>query len=585
MLKDLHACLVAASLALGVLAPPSALAAPAVELDPDHAPQRLLASGEAFVDATGQRTVEAVAADPGLPWQPLGAGAIWPLSRGKALWVRFTVRTEANPVAERWYLEVPYPGLDEVALFAQDGNGGWVVSRAGDTLPVAEWPVPHRHPVLPLAMGAADTRTLYVRIENSHAFSAPLQFDTESNLSLAEQRATLLLGLYFGLVALTALLSLVIAVTLRDRAFALFAATVLALGLTQAGMTGISGMHLWPHSPWWSDVAVFVWPVLAAGLMCAFAAAVIALKERARWAHRVLNGLAALSLPLVAVLLAADPSLRYRLMMPYVAACIPVLAALLVWALARGDRYAGWMLAGFLPVAVGAALPLARTAGLIPASFWTMHAMQIALAIQLPVLLVMLLHRSQQRRDYARRIQGLDRIDPATGLINAAVFRERLVRLIARSVRFKYRSAILMVDITNLDQIRRDFDRRAMEELPLRVAGRLLGAAREIDSVARLAEQRFGLLLEGPLRAEEVAEAAPRIVARCLMPFKDKPMSWAPQVRVAQGLIPKDGTDADHLIRQLEDLLEGAPADSRRAVFMVSKPNLPAPVPLTPSTY
>ena len=33
-------------------------------------------------------------------------------------------------------------------------------------------------------------------------------------------------------------------------------------------------------------------------------------------------------------------------------------------------------------------------------------------------------------------------------------------------------------------------------------------------------------------------EAAPRIVAHCLMPFKDRPLAWAARVRVAQALIP-----------------------------------------------
>ena len=42
------------------------------------------------------------------------------------------------------------------------------------------------------------------------------------------------------------------------------------------------------------------------------------------------------------------------------------------------------------------------------------------------------------------------------------------------------------------------------------------------------------LLLEGPLHADEVAEAGPRIVARCLMPFKGHPLEWSAQVRVAE---------------------------------------------------
>jgi GGDEF domain-containing protein len=147
---------------------------------------------------------------------------------------------------------------------------------------------------------------------------------------------------------------------------------------------------------------------------------------------------------------------------------------------------------------------------------------------------------------------------------------------VTRSQRLKFRSAMLLVDIGNIDQIRRQFDPDSARELTLRVAGRLLSVAREIDTVARLSEHRFGILLEGPLHADEVAEAGPRIVARCLMPFKGRPLEWSAHVRVAQALIPMDGSDPSQLIGRLEMLLASAPADSRRAVFMLSKSSMPA---------
>jgi hypothetical protein len=69
---------------------------------------------------------------------------------------------------------------------------------------------------------------------------------------------------------------------------------------------------------------------------------------------------------------------------------------------------------GAAPLAIGALFPLARTAGLLPIGFWTTHGMQIAIAIELPILLVVMVLRSQHRREHVRRIHGLDRIDPAT---------------------------------------------------------------------------------------------------------------------------------------------------------------------------
>ncbi|RYF41642.1 MAG: diguanylate cyclase [Comamonadaceae bacterium] len=556
---------VAALLVLAALAQPS-LARTVLELDAAHQPAMLQDWGDFWIDAGGAASVADLASDPAIAWQPTTQVSIYPLTAGNALWVRFTV--PPAPDTERWYLEIPYSGVNRATLYTADSAGQWIPQAAGDTLPVASWPVPSRHPLLPISVSAEEPRTYLLRVENPHSFSAPLQFVSEAYLSRSGQQTSLILGMYFGLAGLAVVLALLSAASLRDSTYAYYGLTVALMGLTQASLTGIAGLHLWPTLPWWNDAAPLVLPVLTMASLLWFFSAVVSLPERSRALHRLLAGLAALGVLVAAACALAEPALRYRLMVPYIVGTIGVGIATVIWAAWRGDRYGAWLLAGLAPVIAGAMFPLARTWGLIPVSFWTTHAMQIGIAIELPVVLVLLMLRSQQRREHNRRIQGMDRLDPATGLINAMVFTERLARMVARSQRLKHHSAVLLVDIVNIEQIRRDYDRRSAEELPLRVAGRLLSAAREIDSVARLSDFRFGMLIEGPLTAEDVAAAGPRVVARCLMPFKNKPLDWVAQVRIAQTQVPVGGdNDAGRLIERLEAVLAAAPAESKRAVF------------------
>lgn len=562
--------LAAAALSLCVaFAAVPALARTVLELDTQRQPVPLLDWGDAWLDVLGTAELVQVGSDP-LPWQPTSAATIHPLAPGAALWIRFTI--PPAPDAERWYLRVPYPGVNKVTLYIRDDAGLWTPQAAGDALAVADWPVPHRYPLLPVGVSAASPRSHLLRVENAPNFSAPLEFVSEGFVVRAEQRASLVLGMYFGLTSLACLLGLVGAVWLRDRAYSLFALSVALMGLTQASLTGIAGLHLWPHWPWWNDIAPQVLPVLGAAVALWFAAAIVSLRERSRRLHLLLLGASVLALPFAAAIMHVQPFHRVTLIVAYAVPVMLLTIGVVAWAASRGDRYAPWLLAATLPVIAGAAFPLARAAGLLPTSFWTTHSMQIGICIQLPMLLVLLAIRSQYRREHIRRVQGLERIDPATGLINAHVFQERLVRLINRSQRLKLRSAILLVEVVNIEEIRRDFGSDSVRELILRAAGRLLAGAREIDSVARLSHHRFGVLLEGPLKADEVAEAGPRIVARCLMPFKNRPLEWTARVRVAQGLIPMDGDDPAQLVGRLEMLLVTAPDDGKRAVFMLSRP-------------
>ncbi|GAB3666960.1 sensor domain-containing diguanylate cyclase [Ramlibacter alkalitolerans] len=538
--------------------------------DPARQPVMLQDSGEAWVDASGTKRVEDVAADAGIAWHATSDLKIYHLDGGQALWIRFTV--PPTPSTERWYLEVPYPGVDSVSLFVQNAAGAWTGRGAGDSLPLSAWPLPHRHPLLPIVVSPQEPRVHYVRVQNGTIFGAPMQFVSDNYIMRNEQGMALALGVYFGLVVLAVMLSLAGAITLKDHVYSLYALSAVLMALTQATITGLAGLHLWGEWPWWNDMAPQVLPVFAIASLQLFLAELVSLRERSRLLYRLLMTAGLLSLPLsIYLMLTPDVMDRLRMIAVYFVAETVAGLGVVVWSALRGDRYAPWLLVGAAPVAIGALFPVARAAGLIPVGFWTTHGMQLAIAAELPILLLVMVLRSQHRREHARRIQGLDRIDPSTGLINAAVFHERLVRLIARSQRLKFRSAMLLVDISNIDQIQRQFDPDSARELTLRVAGRLLSVAREIDTVARLSEHRFGVLLEGPLHADEVAEAGPRIVARCLMPFKGHPLEWSAQVRVAQALIPMDGSDPAQLIGRLELLLASAPADSRRAVFMLSR--------------
>jgi hypothetical protein len=74
------------------------------------------------------------------------------------------------------------------------------------------------------------------------------------------------------------------------------------------------------------------------------------------------------------------------------------------------------------------------------------------------------------------------------------------------------------------------------------------------------------MLVEGPLTPDEAAAAGSKVVARCLMPFKDRPVEWVAQVRVAQAMVP-NGMEGERLVERLDAVLASIPADSKRAVF------------------
>lgn len=542
-----------------------------LDLDTRSQPVLLQDWGDYWIDTTGRLTADEVARTATVPWQRTTADAIYPLKTGHVMWVRFSV--PPAPDAERWYLEVPLPTIDRASLYTLDGVGRWNEQRAGDQIAVATWPVPHRHPLLPIALSAEVPSQYLVQLENNHAVSAPLRFISEARLSNSEQKVSLILGIFFGLTGLAAVVSGLGALSLRDAAYAWFALSVVLLSLTQATITGIGGLHLWSHAPWWNDASTAVLPVLTVSVSLMFLANAVALPERSGRLHWLVVALFGVGLADAALLAVLHPGMRDALFVVSLLLLAACGVAIALWAWRRGDRFAPWLLLAYLPVLGSAGWILMRHFGLVPSSFLTQFGMQLGVAIHLPIVMVVLMLRSQHRRENIRRIQGLDRVDPATGLINGHVFAERLTRMIARSGRLKHDSAVMLIDLVNSDQIQRDFGRKAADDLPLRVAERLLSTTREIDSAARLSERRFGMLVEGPFTSEDAATLGPRIVARCLMPYKGLHVDCIAQVRVAYALVPHSGENAQAVLTLLEERLTLEPSNSRRAVFSLHDKN------------
>ena len=545
-----------------------------LDLDARSQPVSLGDWGDYVIDAKSDMTAEQVVTDASLQWTSTLTNAIYPLDGRKTLWIRFTV--PPAPDVHRWLLEIPYPAMDRASLYTENRAGQWNEQRTGDLTAVSRWPTPHRHPLMVVDFNAETPTRYLLRLENARSFSAPIQFVSAPYLLRSEQQISLFTGVYFGLALLGCVVGLAGVVLVRDRAYLYFGVCSAFIGLTLAAATGAAGLHLWPDSPDWADRSPVI---LATGLMVSFLllnATMVSLAQRSR-ARNALVWAVVLAGAVIAVALGlTNGDLRLKLLIPYTVVVVLLALAINLWAWRRGDRFGGWLLLSATPMAISAALAISRYLGWIPLSFATEQGIFGSMALQMPAMLVMLLLRSQDRRETFRRIQGIDRLDPATGLANNQVFVERMGRMMARSTRLHHFSAVMLIDITNSRQIQQDFGSEEAVQLPLRVAQRLLSTARDIDTAARLSEHRFGMLVEGPFSAEDAASLGPRIVARCLMPFGGLHIDCVAQVRVVYALVPREGSSADGLLAQLDACMEAASLHSKRAVFMLGDGPRPA---------
>lgn len=529
-------------------------------------PTEITDQAEYWVDPGGRASAEEVSTDPRIAWQPTRADTVYPLNDARALWIRFTVAP--RPGHTHWYIEIPFANLDRASLYSLGANGQWQARHAGDRLPVAEWAVPGRQPLLPLEPSEGEPTEHLLRIAHAYPTSAPMLLTEEHQLLVRERLVSMGLGLYLGLTLLASAMALAAAVWMRDPASALFVPPTLLLGLCATSFAGLNGWLLWPHHATWNDRSSFALPTLALASMVVFVSATTAFRVRAPHLRMLPAALVSGALALVAVM----PLLSDRTVPLATAATCAVLLvaciALPAWAWWRGgDRHAVGLLVGMLCLAGPGVTHLLRLMSIMPTGLISRFVLLSGAGLQLVAVLVTLIWRGRDRSLTRQRMRGLDRADPATGLATHAVVRERLQLMTARAQRQNHAYAVLLIDLMNLPEVRQKFGRRAGQELPLRMADRLLGTMRAVDTVGRLGDARFVMLMDGPIDADAAAQQAQQVLARCLRPIHGRPDGWTPRVRMALGVLPRDGQQPEQVLDKLGVLLDTVPAGDTRAVF------------------
>lgn len=560
------------ALALGLVLQ-AAHARQILDLDELRQPVAMLDWGDAWIDETGKKTIADIAAIPLTQFTPTGPWRQYDLPPGAVLWIRFSI--PAAPDAERWYLKLTTPGLDSVNLYTRGNDDNWSVQKAGDRTPVAEWPLPNIYPVFPLSVSAEDLSFYALRIENRQRFYVPIAFENESGLSTSLQGRSMVYGFYFGLLMMVAGFALFSSLALRELAHAAFALWTVLLTLAIASDQGVGGMHLWPRLAHWNDASRYVMPVLSLAPLLVFTAQSISLRARKPWLHACFWSLALVMLGVAASVYTADNPARLLIAASACAATALLCTATAAWALASGDRFAGWLLAGFAPLLAALVLTMAHATGWIGASVVTEYAPPLSAAVAIPFIFFVLMLRGQERRDYQRRISQIDRVDPATGLINDLVFMHRMRSMIERSIRLNQQSAVVVMDIANRAEIFDDFGRRNMLKVILRLAGRLTNIMRDVDTVARLGDARFGLLVEGPVPADRITGMATKILARCIAPFAGMPVGLVLKPKIAVIVVPLQAQTPEDAMARLNTLLMEAAPDYRKNIFTLGTESVP----------
>jgi diguanylate cyclase (GGDEF)-like protein len=527
-----------------------------------------------------------------------------------AWWLRFAVQPAPN-AAKQWLLEIAYPSLDKVEVFAPDASGTYVRSEAGDHERFGARPFEHRNLVFPLSFAPGQAQIVYARVVSDGNLTLPATLWTPDALHASDQRSYSLQALYYGALIALAAYNLLLFFGIRDRRYIEYVAFALSMAVGQASLNGIANQFLWPDSPVWGN-AVFPAAMAATGFFGAmFTRSFLDTRHTAPVLDRVILG----SLAVFAFCTVSPFVIPYRMSAVMVSlsgvafSALAVAAGVLCWK--RGRPGATYFLLAWTLLLIGVAATGLRNFGWLPTTDLTSHAMQIGSALEMLLLssaladrinvmrrekeeaqadavnahqeVVHTMQRTEQElegrvsartrelADANARLQESQQAlhhlayhDNLTGLANRALMDDRIAQAIERARRNLSMVAVLLVDLDRFKPINDSYGHAIGDEVLKSIAGRLKECVRSSDTVSRIGGDEFVVVLDTLRSADHADRVAESITAALSKPFSVPGNQIVISASVGLALYPVHGPDAQALIKKADQAMYQAKINSRR---------------------
>lgn len=160
--------------------------------------------------------------------------------------------------------------------------------------------------------------------------------------------------------------------------------------------------------------------------------------------------------------------------------------------------------------------------------------------------------------------------DVLTGLPNRALFKDRLAIALNYAHRECTQLAVLCLDLDGFNVVNEAFGRPGGDDLLKVIAQRLRECVREEDSVARVGDDEFSLLIMKPNNVGDVTSVARKILQAVASPITVDGNVFNITTSIGIAFYPQDGGDAESLLKNADSALYQAKEAGRNSYQLCS---------------
>ena len=493
-------------------------------------------------------------------------------------WYRFTISNPRNEDVSQ-ILDISYPLLDSVQIFAF--KEGEMVEQyyMGDRLPYANRLIDHPHFLVPVNLKPKEKRTYYIRVQTRGSQLFPVDLWDSTALFIKLGKEDQLYGIYFGVVCVIIFFNLLIFVALREKMYLYYALSAFVFMLFFAIMRAKLYPIFFSNTPAVHHLLLLVLPASCLLFSVLFSREILKPEvyfPRLKWVFSALLGMAWLSL-LGILVLDSQTSLKISVLI-VIPGCITLFLLGPVFAV-RGNKMAWVYSLAWGMLMLGATITAASKQGFIPVTFITEYGMQIGSALELFILNAALAFRfhtehqgriraqmaqlkeQQEKQQTERKLLIKSMLDGITQLPNRTCLESSLQEEI--DAKAYQRIALCVMEINRFNEINRTLGHQNMELLMAEVArqfnkivSRIPGlitveGITKASNICSLEQGGFAFLVDADL-AEQRQEQVRIVIKKLVQPivFKEMRLELKPVIGVA--IFPEHGVNTASLLRHAQ---------------------------------
>ncbi|HET9238286.1 MAG TPA: 7TM diverse intracellular signaling domain-containing protein [Oligoflexus sp.] len=161
-------------------------------------------------------------------------------------WFRIAV-PECTSQTQKRVLDIAYPLLDNIELWAVDGQRVLSREQGGDRFPFAQRPMDYLG--FAYSLGCETQQTVYLRINTTSAIQLPVLLWNEEDFIRGHSKLEKVFILYFGSMTVMLFYNFFLLLSVRKKIYLYYVFFLASYLSFQLGITGLGFSYLWPDLP------------------------------------------------------------------------------------------------------------------------------------------------------------------------------------------------------------------------------------------------------------------------------------------------------------------------------------------------